>query len=258
VIAFGTAVTHEGVYERFALAGIRSVAEPDSLIMVRRNVSLQRAYNEMLAEAAGRDDLEALVFPHQDLRIEDENFVATLRKALRLRSIGLIGAAGAQGVSGLAWWEDSVALGRLGTLLHGQLRSLGLRGELGVIDVDAIDGALIVFSPWAARNLSFDLRFERDFHGYDVDISFQARARGRRAVVADLWTVHDELGKIGPRRGSWIRASLAFDRKWAASLDALPGAPRPRRPNAWQVSSARVQIEQELRAELDRRRRVSA
>ena len=38
---------------------------------------------------------------------------------------------------------------------------------------------MIVLSPWAVRNLSFDERVAGR-HGYDVDICLQARAAGKR------------------------------------------------------------------------------
>ena len=61
-------------------------------------------------------------------------------------------------------------------------------------DVDAVDGLLLVLSPWAVRNLRFDAdRFDH-FHGYDVDFCFQARAAGRRVVVDDIELLHHTNG----------------------------------------------------------------
>ena len=62
-------------------------------------------------------------------------------------------------------------------------------GYVGTGEVDAIDGFLIVLSPWAVRDLSFDEQLARR-HGYDVDICLQARAAGRKVVTADLRVVH--------------------------------------------------------------------
>ncbi len=216
VIAYGTAITNEAQYQRFGRAGIERAREPGALVMVRRGLSLQRAYNEMLDEAAGHADLEAVVIPHQDMRIEDDAFSATLRTLLADDSIALIGASGGRGGTGLAWWDGAELAGRFGTATEDDRVVVVGRRPDRPCDVDVIDGTLLVFSAWAARTLRFDLRFERDFHGYDSDISFQARAAGKRVVVADLWCVHDALGKIGARRGAWVRASLEFDRKWGA------------------------------------------
>lgn len=214
LIAYGAAVTDEVTYERYGLAGIRAVAEPDSLVMQRRGMSLQRAYNEMLAEAVAVPDLEAIVLPHQDLRIEEPSFSQRLRAVLEDPSIALVGAVGGRGAQSLGWDDDAEMVGTMGGWVHGEVTYFRSDGFDGVVDVDVLDGTLLILSSWAARNLRFDLRFEPDFHGYDADICFQALATGRRIVVADLWSVHCGFGVIAPRRGSWIRASLEFDRKW--------------------------------------------
>jgi hypothetical protein len=107
---------------------------------------------------------------------------------------------------------------------------------------------------WAARNLRFDLRFERDFHGYDADISFQARALGRRVVVADLSCVHDALGKIGARRGSWVRASLELDRKWGIATEPRKGSGRDRHPPS--SESVWGRLEADATVDVDKRQGV--
>jgi hypothetical protein len=202
------------MYERFALAGITAVAEPGSVVMRRQGMSLQRAYNEMLEEAAAAADLEAIVLPHQDLRIEETSFNRRLRAVLEDPSIALVGAVGGRGVQSLGWDDDAEMVGTMGGWVHGEVTRFRSEGLDGPLDVDVLDGTLLIFSAWAARNLRFDLRFERDFHAYDVDMCFQALTLGRRVVVADLWSVHCGFGTIAPRRGSWVRASLELDRKW--------------------------------------------
>jgi hypothetical protein len=250
MIAYGTAITNEAQYEQFAQAGIAQVLEPGALVMTRRGVSLQRAYNEMLEQAAGHADLEAVVLPHQDMRIEVREFGRMLRGLLADESIALIGSSGGRGGTGLAWWDGAELLGRFGALIHDHLVVIGER-PARVHDVDAIDGTLLIFSSWAAHNLRFDLRFERDFHGYDTDISFQARALGRRVVVADLWCVHDSLGKIGTRRGSWVRASLEFDRKWRTSTESREGSGRRQRLRS--TESVRDRIDADVAVEMHKR-----
>jgi cephalosporin hydroxylase len=256
VIAYGTAVTDDRLYRRFALAGIESAAAPGDLVMTRHGTSLQRGYNEMMDEAAGHDDLEALVLVHQDLRIEDPAFVQKLRAVLADESIGVAGSCGANGVSGMAWFEDADMIGGMAAQFGGRVMELGTRLGAEIVDVEAVDGALLVLSPWAVRELSFDPSFEADFHGYDTDISLQSLRAGKRVVTAELWAVHDSLGKIGPRRGSWIRASLRFDRKWARWLEAETAARADAHPAAFRVSEVRRQIRSDLELELESRRRV--
>jgi hypothetical protein len=246
LIAHGTAVTDEATYENYGLAGIRAVAEPGALVMRRQGISLQRAYNEMLDEAAAEPDLEAVVFPHQDLRFEEPSFNQKLRAALKDQSVALVGATGGRGVQSLGWDDDAEMVGTMGGWVHGEVAHFRSDGFEGPLEVDVLDGNLIIFSAWAARNLRFDLRFERDFHAYDADISFQALAAGRRVVVADLWSVHCGFGVIAPRRGSWIRASLEFDRKWRA---CWPARCKPSATASSMVTRRRVSIREQIEGE---------
>ncbi len=250
MIAYGTAITNEPQYERFALPGIEQAREPDALVMARRGLSLQRAYNDMLDEAAGHADLEAVVIPHQDMRIEARDFAATLRALLADESIALVGSSGGRGGTGLAWWDGAELLGWFGAMIEDRVVVIGERPH-GALDADVIDGTLLIFSAWAARALRFDLRFEHDFHGYDSDISFQARALGRRVVVTDLWCVHDALGKIAARRGAWVRAALEFECKWGTWTDSGNGSGSRRRLHP--TKSVRDRIDAEVAAALQAR-----
>jgi hypothetical protein len=82
--------------------------------------------------------------------------------------------------------------------------------------VDALDGLLLVLSPWAVRNLRCDTARFTGFHGYDTDLCFQARAAGRRAVVAELNAFHHTKGGFGDT-DAWQRADTAFRAKWKLS-----------------------------------------
>ena len=77
-----------------------------------------------------------------------------------------------------------------------------------------VDGFFLMLSPWAARNLRFDLAFE-PLHGYDVDICFQARARGAIVLVEDMEIAHHHPPPILPDREGWVKAHLVFHRKWS-------------------------------------------
>jgi GT2 family glycosyltransferase len=223
VIGFATAVTDDSLYDRLALVGIQRVAERDSIVLVRKGLSLQRAYNEMLGEAAREDRLEALVLLHQDLLIDDEAFAAKLRRRLADESIAIVGAIGARGVRGIAWWDGDATFGRLRAQIDGGEVLVHGATPDGTHEVDAVDGSLLVLSSWAVRTLRFDERFANDLHGYDVDICFQARAHGKRVVVDELDALHASIGQVSERRGSWVRAAVRFDQKWGVPL-ASPAA----------------------------------
>ncbi len=211
MLVFGTAITNDQIYERRALPGIRSAAEGDSVVLERRGMSLQAAYNSMLDEAAQLRGLEALVLPHQDTQLRDPRFADKVRAALRDPAVGLVGAAGGRGIRSMLWSTGEFRGGWSGADAEVE-REVRFRHPVGA--VDAADGLLLVLSPWAVGELRFDPRFARWFHGYDVDFSLQVRARGRRVVVIDVDVVHWVSRRQLASHEDWIAASLAFHEKW--------------------------------------------
>jgi hypothetical protein len=214
MIAFGCATTDEEEYRRRAAPSIARLAEPSSLLMRRHGFdSIHAPYNEMLAEAAGRNDLEALVLIHQDLSIDEDGFLAKVRGLLATRpEVAVIGAAGARGVRGLAWWEGDCR-GRVHApvLVPGGGTSVYSHGHH---EVESVDGMLLVLSAWAVRELRFD-RGIGPFDGYDMDICLQARERGRRVLVADVEVSHYVRYESFFDRERWIEGAVALQRKWA-------------------------------------------
>jgi Glycosyltransferase like family len=213
VIAFGSATTNEGEYRAYAAPTVERLAEPDSLLMRRHGYdSIHEPYNEMLAEAAKHDDLEAVVLLHQDISIEDDAFLARVRAVLAAsEEVAVIGSAGARDIAGLAWWEGS-ARGRAESpaMIPGGSVDVYSHGDF---EVDSVDGMLLVLSAWAARELRFDRGLAGPLDGYDADICFQARARGRRVVVADLRVSHYAPRDFLDHR-RWVDAAVALQRKW--------------------------------------------
>lgn len=182
--------------------------------------SIHEPYNEMLAEAAEYDELEAVVLLHQDLAIQDDAFLKKIRYVLSASDdVAVVGGAGARHVRSLAWWE--------GESSHGMVRSPVLvpggshiQYSDGAHEVDSVDGMLLVLSAWAARELRFDRDLAGPLDGYDVDICLQARARGRRVVAASLDVNHYARYEGFFDRRRWVEAAVALQRKWA--LDPLP------------------------------------
>ena len=83
-------------------------------------------------------------------------------------------------------------------------------------DVDALDGLLLVLSPWAVRELRCDTETFTGFHAYDMDLCFQARKAGQRVVTAPLNVFHHTKGGYGDA-AAWQAADAAFRRKWTAT-----------------------------------------
>lgn len=207
MIAFASCIGSPEVFGRCALPGLREVAEPDSPVAeLSSSTSIFTAYNEALDHFAEADGLEALVLLHEDTELVHDGFCARVRGALADPAVAVLGAVGARGVRSLAWWDGEPA-GAItetrGRLAHG----------FDPPDVDALDGLLLVLSPWAVHHLRFDDAGFSGFHGYDVDLCFAARAAGRRVQVADLPAVHHTRGGYGDE-AAWRTADATFRRKW--------------------------------------------
>jgi Glycosyltransferase like family len=219
MIAFGCATTDEREFRAYAAPAIERVAETDSLLMRRHGYpSIHEPYNEMLDQAARRDDLEAVVLLHQDLSIDDDRFLDKVRGVLAASpDIAIVGAVGASGVDGLAWWEGAESHGYFDSpvLVPGGSQMVYSRG---VHEVDSVDGMLLVLSAWAARELRFDAELAGPLDGYDMDVCLQARARGRKVVAGGLQVSHYTTYEGFFDRARWLRAAVALRRKWDSGL----------------------------------------
>jgi hypothetical protein len=207
MIAFAACIGTRETFERYARPALARCGEPDSPLAEIETDSIFAGYNEALDAFSASDDLEALVLLHEDVAIEDPALCAKLRARLTDPSVAVIGAIGATGIRSLCWWEGEI---------HG--RVFETRGVIdhgaGHHDVEAVDGLLMVLSPWAVRNLRFDSARFHGFHGYDVDFCLQARAAGRRVVIDDLVVFHHTRGGIGDEVDFW-EADARLRRKWA-------------------------------------------
>ena len=194
MVAIGSAVTSPEKYEALAEPGIALAAEPDTVLLSRASAgSLFRSYNIILDEAAKMDDLEFLVLIHQDAQIQDPDFIQKIRDQFKDPEVALVGCAGAIGVRNIAWWEGAVTWASFthvyDDLGGGEIPALTWLTEetpsyASLGEVDMIDGFVIGFSPWAIQNLRFDEITGSALHGYDFDISFQAREAGKKVVTA--------------------------------------------------------------------------
>jgi hypothetical protein len=207
VIAFAACGADQEKLSRFAAPGLQRAMEPGAVFAeLSTDTSIHEAYNEALEHFAGYEDLEALVLLHEDAELLDHDFCARVRTVLSDPDVAIAGAVGARGVRGLAWWEGTIA-GRAE-----ETRGL-VQGDLSDPQVDALDGLLLVLSPWAVRNLRCDTATFSGFHAYDVDLCFAARAAGRRVVTGGFGVFHHTKGGYGDM-AAWQAADAAFRAKW--------------------------------------------
>jgi len=208
MIAFASCI---GSMERFsaqAAPALNRALETDSMFAeLTTETSIHDVYNEALEHFSGVETLEALVLLHDDVELlAPEHFCSRVRGVMADPTIAIAGVVGARDVHGLAWWEGTVA----GSVM--ETRGV-VEGDLRDREVDAVDGLIMVLSPWAVRHLRCDAETFTGFHGYDVDLCFQARAAGRRVVAADLPVFHHTKGGFGDE-AAWQAADAAFRAKW--------------------------------------------
>ena len=185
-------------------------ATDDRMIIVEDDKSVANSYNTVLD---GLNEIpEALVFIHADCEIIDPAFPMKIRQAMAVPDVAVVGVIGATGVKSAAWWEGK-GFGRA----HHMPGEGGVYFQRGNFFVDAIDGQLIAFSPWACANLRFDVGYEEPgkfvAHLHDVDICFEARKRGKKVLVLDVEVRHWTRGGYGSKE-VWDRADARFKKKW--------------------------------------------
>lgn len=223
MIAFGSSIQGAEAYRRYAEPGIARAAEPDSEIYAFAAVEpLARTYNLILDAAAGRDDLEALALVHSHTELADPRFCAKVREALHDPEVAVVGCAGARSVRGIAWWEGSVVAGalvqRYDEFGGGELPAYSwTRRQPPPAEIEAVDGQLLVLSPWAVRNLRFDEELTLNY-GFDVDFCLQARAAGRTVMVADVALVYHRSIELVNDLDVWIAAHVQLAEKWDRTL----------------------------------------
>jgi hypothetical protein len=233
LIAYGCAIGHRGRYERFARPGIALAAGAGhETYEVEGGECLFQAYNGILDQVAfsGRE-LDALVLVHEDTRICDPRFEDKLRATFAGGGVAVAGAFGAVGVTGIDWWVHERMVGSAtlnsaepfaptGYPLVGWETTVGPGGQG---EVDALDGMLLALSPWALANLRLDEDLGPGFHGYDIDLCFQARERGRTVIAMDISVEHHQRQLLaGEQREAWKRAHVAFRRKWEPRWPLAP------------------------------------
>jgi hypothetical protein len=220
MIAFGSVVSDAEAFRRFAEAGIRLAAEPDSAVHVLSAVgSICRGYNLLLDTVAARDDeLEVLVIADARAEIADRDFCAKVREALRDPDVAVAGAVGARDVRTLAWWEGEVSgapvVHRYYEHGGGEMDGYGwARPTAPLGEVDAVDGFLLVLSPWAVRSVRFDETLATG-HGFDIDYCLQVRAAGRKVVTADLRAIHHRTLELVSDDEAWVEGHIRLAEKW--------------------------------------------
>jgi hypothetical protein len=207
-IVYGACVGSTERFEAIAEASIRKHAPGAPIIVRTGQGSICAAYNSILDEALAHEPA-SVVLIHEDVELQDPHFEENLRALLAADpEIGLVGAIGGRNPRDMAWWDSTERVGSVRDTFwtHQASQADG--------DVDALDGILIAFSPWALRHLRFDAARFKGFHGYDADVCRQARAAGKRVVVLQTGLFHHTSSPAGSATHAWHEALYAWRAKW--------------------------------------------
>jgi hypothetical protein len=247
MIAFGSSITDPVLYENACGRGVALASEPDSPVLARAAAgSIYKSYNLVLDEAAGLDDLEALVLLHQDAEIVDADFCRKVRESLSDPDVGVVGAVGALGVRSISWWDGSVTWAsfthRYDEFGGGAYPGFGWAGErrppyAQIGEVDTVDGFVMVLSPWVVRNVRFDEGLGQ-LHGYDFDFCLTVREAGRKIVTQDLQMVHHHSLDLVSEPETWIQAHMAVADKWEGRMPGVGAG-----PDDWKLRARRAEAE---------------
>jgi len=245
VIAFGTAITDSDEYRRHAQPGIRRTVEPDSEVYPFQAVgAVGRSNNLILDHAAESKELEALVLVDEKAEISDPDFCEKVRRAIGDPEVGAVGAVGATGGRSIAWWEGSVSCGavtqRYPDYEGGEMPAFSWTERAPApAEVEALDGLLLVLSPWAVRNVRFDEALSLG-HGYEVDYCMQLRSAGKQVTTADFGVIHHRPLKVVDDLKLWAEAHIQLAEKWDDRL----GGEHPD-SDAWKQRARRAEAERE-------------
>jgi hypothetical protein len=176
------------------------------VVGVSGQTSIAVAYNKILE--GFRYSPEGIILVHDDLEILDQaKAEEAVLEAFLDPDVALVGVAGGDARSGLAWWN-------IDPIGHQLTDSMNIDFGKHAGDVILLEGSFLALSWWAIGNLRFDYEYP-GFHGYD-EIAMQAIRAGKRVVVADIDTHHHtRLGFDSlDSHAEWHRADERFRKKW--------------------------------------------
>jgi hypothetical protein len=205
MIGYGTCVGSWEKYSRYVAPWIGAGNRPSQALSDQPSIAI--AYNRILDHFQAQP-LDAVILLHDDLEITDPDAEAKFLAAALADDVALVGVCGGKSDQSLYWW-NSEKVGH--QMTDSGLLDFGPRTG----DVAFIEGSIMVFSPWAVRNLRFDETYPGFSSGYD-DICVHALRAGKRVTVADVDTHHHStVGWKSPdAETKFAAAEQIFRAKW--------------------------------------------
>lgn len=189
-----------------------------------------RPISQVYNEGAQASEAPYLLFIHEDVLIETENWGAVLTSKLKEPSCGVIGFAGSTlWLPGpYAWWNVPEEYHRCNYrhIENGQTQTCILpAGHTGdFLPVISLDGVAMAVRREVWAKFPFDEKILTGFHCYDIDFSVEISRHCTNYVNYDIRLLHMSSGKYDQR---WLEISeKVFIDKWKnlspLAVDCLP------------------------------------
>lgn len=226
-VVTATKLTETDFWSKAALGlSLKRHLKMDASLSVEVAYSNARGLSEIFNQAIARaDEDEILVFMHDDVWIDEANFVDAVIAGLEHYDV--IGVAGNQRrlANQPAWafvdaeftWDDQSHLS--GSIAHGQnaFSKQEVFGEMPAT-CELLDGVFMASktSSLKRNQVQFDPQF--DFHFYDMDFCRSARKAGLKLGTWPIKLTHQSGGAFGSRQ--WRAKYQLYKNKWES--DAIP------------------------------------
>lgn len=169
-----------------------TIGIPYEIIKIDNNgiMGICEAYNR----GAEKAQYDYLLFLHEDVLFETQNWGLILTQLLSKKSIGCVGLAGGDYVSTypLPWWQNKerrfLHLNQISTNEEKKINRLTEHKN-----VIFLDGVFIA----CRRNIFLETRFSdylQGFHGYDMDFSWRASQTHQNIVSHEITLTHFSAG----------------------------------------------------------------
>lgn len=177
--------------------------------------SLSQVYNEVLSES----ETDIVVFCHDDIYFETNNWYLKLLKHFEKTDFGIIGVAGTTSLtkSGM-WWEDRKKMVGIVNHEHDGKKWESKYSESfdnNVFETIIVDGLFFAVSKSKLQH-NFDESFE-GFHFYDLPFCFKNHLSGVKVgVITNIRLTHKSIGMTNEQ---WEKNRVQFSTMFS---DVLP------------------------------------
>jgi hypothetical protein len=201
---------------------IQSTIGIDHEIICIDNRIQKKGICEVYNEAAKQATFDVLCFIHEDVFIHSNNWGMSLLKVLSDETIGLVGVSGTIYKSGYpsVWPACDHSFYRTNTIQHFKNKQEPVVSIINPFnrvyeEVAVLDGVFLATKKSIFNSYFFDEKLFKNFHCYDLDISFNIGSDFRIVVMYDILLEHFSEGSLSR---SWVEDSIKLHEKWKQIL----------------------------------------